>query len=80
LRAWRNRTPRRPPTDRERLLLETCWSAGVGLSGFDLIRASVFQVRHGLLAFESGDPRHLARALSVEAFLLTMEGGPRKRR
>jgi hypothetical protein len=64
--------------DRERL--EVYWSAGVGLSLFDMVRAADFQLRHATLAFRLGEPRHLARALATEAFTLAWEGGARNRR
>jgi len=64
--------------DHERL--EIYWSAGVGLSLFDMVRATDFQLRHALLAFRVGEPRHLARALATEAMTLAWEGGARNRR
>lgn len=63
---------------RERM--ETCWSAGLGFSIFDIFRASDYQARHALLAWKSGDPAHLARAVSAEAQIMTWEGGEAKRR
>jgi len=63
--------------DRERL--EVYWSAGVGLSLFDMVRAADFQLRHASLAFRLGEPRHLARALATEALTLAWEGGRRNR-
>ena len=64
--------------DRERL--ELYWSAGVGLSLFDLIRATDFQLRHALLALRVGEPRHRARALATEALTIAWEGGAANRR
>jgi hypothetical protein len=64
---------------RERERLEACWSAGLGLGLFDTLRAAAFQVRHALLAHRAGDVGHLARALLIEAFLLSWEGGAAKR-
>ena len=70
--------PGRPSSlDRERL--ETYWSAGVGLSLFDMVRAADFQLRHALLAHRLGEPRHRARALATEAMTLAWEGGARNR-
>jgi hypothetical protein len=66
------------PFERERL--EACWSAGIGLSLFDQVRAAAFQARHALLAQRAGDQQHLARALATEGLLLAWEGGARKRR
>lgn len=65
-------------SDRERL--EVYWSAGVGLSLFDMLRAADFQLRHASLAFRLGEPRHLARALATEALTLAWEGGRSNRR
>src|SRR5262249_22957653 len=41
------------PLDRARI--DACWSAGLGLSLVDSIRAFTFQVRHALLVFPGGD-------------------------
>jgi eukaryotic-like serine/threonine-protein kinase len=57
--------------------LNMLWSAGVGLSAFYPMRAMEFQVRHALLAFQSGDAPHVARALSTEAVFLALEGSKR---
>ncbi|MBM4416213.1 MAG: hypothetical protein FJ035_08260, partial [Chloroflexi bacterium] len=66
-------------SDREQEHLELYWSATVGLSLFDVVRAVDFQLRHTLLARRTGDPRHLARALATEAGILVWEGGARTR-
>lgn len=83
LRRWlAERRPPRPanPTALDHERLEIYWSAGVGLSLFDMVRAADFQLRHALLAQEVGDPRHRARALATEAMTLVWEGGARNRR
>src|SRR5690606_5877639 len=76
------RRPPRPtnPTALDHERLEIYWSAGVGLSLFDMVRAADFQLRHALLAQQVGDPRHRARALATEAMTLVWEGGARNRR
>ena len=75
-----DRTPAPPPSADDRKRLEVCWSAGLGLGVSDMLRAAEFQTRHALLALRSGDPAHVARALSIEALLAVWEGGSRKRR
>ena len=75
-----SRTPAAPPSALDRKRLEVCWSAGLGLGVSDMMRAAEFQTRHALLALRSGDPAHVARALSIEALLAVWEGGSRKRR
>ena len=63
------------PTDADRTLLETYWSAGLGLSMVDTIRAGVFQVGHQALALRTGDPLHLARARASQAAFVASERG-----
>ena len=58
----------------ERARIDTCWSIGCGLTIIDHIRGAVFQERHLLLALRAGEPYRLARALVVEAFLLSSRG------
>jgi hypothetical protein len=73
--------PQQPSaTARDRERLEVLWSAGVGLSLFDMVRAADFQLRHALLAHRVGDRRHLARALATEAMTVAWAGGRRRRR
>ncbi|MBY0273757.1 protein kinase [Candidatus Binatia bacterium] len=65
--------------ERERERLELYWSASVGLSMFDVVRGTDFQLRHSLLARRVGDAAHLSRALCTEAGITAWEGGSRKR-
>src|SRR5262249_5294439 len=69
--------PLRPPAPAS---FDACWSAGLGLSLVDSIRAFTFQVRHALLVFPGGDAADGARALTTEALIMVLEGGERKRR
>lgn len=71
-------TPRTVPGERERERLELYWSASVGLSLFDVVRGTDFQLRHSLLARRVGDAAHLCRALCTEAGITVWEGGSRK--
>jgi serine/threonine protein kinase len=47
--------------------IDTCWAAVTGLSMVDTIRSAHLQVRHLLLALETGEPYRLARALALSA-------------
>jgi serine/threonine protein kinase len=72
--------PRGREVDSASEQLEACWSAGLGLSLFDPLRAFDYQVRHSLLAHDARSPAHIARAVSTEGLLLAWEGGSSKRR
>lgn len=61
------------PLERERL--EVCWSAGLGLAVFDLMRAAYFQVRHATLARDSGELSHISRSIATAGLLSVWEGG-----
>lgn len=52
----------------QKLRLDTCWSAAVGLSMVDSIRAGAFAMRSLVLTLNAGDPRRIACALSAAAF------------
>lgn len=65
-------------TDADRELLETYWSAGVGLSLFDGIRAADFNARHARFARKLADVGHMARAAASQGLILAWEGGRRK--
>jgi len=64
----------------DRLKVEAYWSAGLGLSMVDSIRAAYFQTRHELLALELGEPVNVARGLSSQVAALGSEGGAANRR
>jgi tetratricopeptide (TPR) repeat protein len=60
--------------------IDLCWSASVGLSTLDPIRAADFQARSTWLAMRHPDPYRLARALATEAiFSAAMSRGGRRR-
>lgn len=65
-------------TDEEHEILETYWSAGVGLSLFDGIRAADFNARHARFARKLADVGHMARAAASQGLILAWEGGRRK--
>lgn len=64
----------------DRLKVEAYWSAGLGLSMVDSVRAAYFQTRHELLALELGEPVNVARGLSSHVAALGSEGGAANRR
>lgn len=59
----------------ERLRLDVCWSAALGLSVIDPITAADFRVRHLELALRSGDAFRACRGLALHATFLGMRGG-----
>lgn len=67
-----------PPEELARI--ELCWSVVAGLSNVDIIRGSDFQTRSLLLALRAGEPFRIARALAVEACLVSAVGGRSTRR
>jgi hypothetical protein len=72
------RRPTSGPLERDQI--DVCWSAGLGLSLFDPVRAAAFHIRHALLAQRLGDPEHAARAVGSQCLITAMEGGRRKAR
>ncbi len=65
----------------EKLLrrIDICWSVETGLCLVDILRASVFHVRHLELALRAGEPQRVARGLAMEVFFAALEGGDRRR-
>ncbi len=51
-----------------RLRIDACWSAAVGLSMVDSVRGALFAQRALLLALREGEPRRIACALAGAAF------------
>ncbi|MBL0698769.1 protein kinase [Comamonas sp. JC664] len=84
VREWRLRRGGlglQPPTARaeaqevERLRLDVCWSAALGLSLVEPIPAADFRVRHLDLALRSGDAYRASRGLALHAVFQGMRGG-----
>lgn len=67
-------------TARDRIKVEAYWSAGLGLSMVDSMRAAYFQTCHELLALDLGEPVHVARGLCSHVATLGSEGGAANRR
>jgi serine/threonine protein kinase len=67
-----------PPEQLRRL--DVCWSVASGLSLVDMVRGADFQCRSLLLALEAGEPHRLARALAIEASVVSSEGARGRRR
>jgi serine/threonine protein kinase/tetratricopeptide (TPR) repeat protein len=63
-------------TSRELARIDACWHAGIALSTADTIRGTAFMTRCLLLALRAGEPYRIARALSVEAALISVGGIP----
>lgn len=64
---WRPRSEAELSVE-QKLRLDTCWSATIGLSMVDSMRGSVFAFRALLVTLASGDPRRIACTLSGAAF------------
>ena len=60
-----------------RVRVDACYSAWQGLSIVDPMQAEVFLARHNELAFSSGDPHRVSRALLLEAALVARSGPKR---
>jgi serine/threonine protein kinase len=63
-------------TSRELARIDACWHAGIALSTADTIRGAAFMSRCLVLALRAGEPYRIARALSVEAALVSVGGIP----
>jgi len=66
--------PRGEVSAQDKRLLEVFWSAAIGLSVVDTLRADDFLVRFLLLAFRSGDIRRVSQGLAVLAGQLAALG------
>lgn len=64
---WKSRTEADLSAE-QKLRLDTCWSAAVGLSMVDSIRGAAFAMRSLVLTLAAGDPRRIACALCAAAF------------
>ena len=60
--------------------VDTTWSVSVGLGMVDTIRGAHFQALNLLLALAAGEPRRVARALSMEMAFSSAGGGRTRRR
>ena len=60
--------------------VDICCSVALGLGLVDSIRGSDFQTRHLLLALAAGEPRRVARAMSLEAAYSAGDGSRGARR
>ena len=58
--------------------VDVSWAATIGLARIDIIRSAYFQSIHLPLALKLGDPYRVGRALSVEAGMASIRGGPGK--
>lgn len=65
---------------KQRLRIDACYTAGMGLSMSDSIRSAVFQARFSRLALRSGQEELRLRALTTRAAYLASEGGRARRR
>ncbi|TNE88470.1 MAG: hypothetical protein EP330_13945 [Deltaproteobacteria bacterium] len=76
--AWRGTafSPRAEPLPEvERLRIDLCFSAMVGLVGSDRLASAQYQARHLVAALRAGDPPRIARALAGEAVQQAFRGG-----
>ncbi|MBW2455469.1 MAG: AAA family ATPase [Deltaproteobacteria bacterium] len=61
----------------QRIRMDACWSAAVGLAMVDTIHGAEFHARHLLQALDAGEPSRLARALALEAGHVASTGAHR---
>jgi len=59
--------------------IDVAWGVTIGLARIDYIRSAYFQSIQLALALKLGDPYRIARALSVEAGMASVRGGPAMR-
>ena len=67
-----------PPEQLRRI--DLCFSVSIGLAVVDTIRGTDFQTRNLLYALEAGEPRRIARALALEASLVSTAGSKSRTR
>ncbi len=56
------------------LRVDICWTAAIGLPSVDVLLGQDFQARHLRLALQLGEPRRVARALSLEILYAATSG------
>lgn len=71
--GFKRRDPSKIP-DFELERLDTCWAAVQGLGTGALVRSMDLQVRHLLLALDTGEPSRVIRALAHQTLLESMHG------
>ncbi len=79
-RSWRARGKKAEAasvarSETDALRLDVVWAAGFSIAWLEPMRAIELGIRHSVLAYESGDPGHIARSLSVESVIAAMTGG-----
>ncbi|HEX2657198.1 MAG TPA: AAA family ATPase, partial [Polyangia bacterium] len=71
---------RRELSAERRAQLDASWTVACSLGALDFLRGAEFQSRHLLMAVETGDPRLLLRALTLEAAFAATPGPGSARR
>jgi serine/threonine protein kinase len=65
-------------SEADRLRIDTCWSAALGLGVHNPLRAAGLHARHLLYALRAGEPLRIARALLLDAGFAAMSGNRRR--
>ncbi len=68
-----------PPGERQRLLLDTCWTLATTISTVHHLRATDFQARSLLLALDCGDKSYTLRAAALLGLSLSTSPGLMRR-